>query len=187
MPRRRRRFTLFLWPLGFAAAGPATLVLLWSISFDAAFMFAFPFLALWALLALIALIVAAILAIGRRWLRALSLALCPFAVLVAYLNFMSMWGFAIETGEYIHFRAKRADYLAEIAKLPTDNGPRLAIFDWGGFGVSHAIVYDESDEIISKEEDSPDWKKRIKGTELVCGLMGAEPVGGHFYIVRIAC
>ena len=163
------------------------MVLLWSISFDAAFIAAFPFLALWALVALIALVIALVSAMRRRWLRALSLALFPLAVLAAYLNFWSVWGFAVETGEYIHFRAKRADYLAEIAKLPTDKGPRLAIFDWGGFGVSHAVVYDESDEIVSDKEESADWKERIKGTELVCGLMGAEPVGDHFYIVRIAC
>ncbi len=81
---------IFLWPLAFAIAGPAGLVLLWSISFDAAFTFAFPFLGLWVFVALIALVVAVILTIGRRWLEALSLALFPLAVLVAFLNFMSM-------------------------------------------------------------------------------------------------
>ncbi|HUI17777.1 MAG TPA: hypothetical protein VL244_08945 [Alphaproteobacteria bacterium] len=179
---------IFLWPLAFAAAGPAGLVLLWSISFDAAFMFAFPFLGLWALIAFLALLAAVILALGRLWLGALSLALCPLAVLVALLNFMSVWGFAVETGEYIHFRVKRAAYLADIARLPTDKGPRLAIFDWGGFVGSHAVVYDESDEVIlSKDERSAAWKERIEGTELVCGIVAAEPLGDHFYITRIGC
>ncbi|MGO8866486.1 MAG: hypothetical protein ACLQME_08300 [Alphaproteobacteria bacterium] len=179
---------IFLWPLAFAIAGPAGLVLLWSISFDAAFTFAFPFLGLWVFVALIALVVAVILAIGRRWLEALSLALFPLAVLVAFLNFMSMWGFAVQTGEYIHFRVKRAAYLADIAKLAMDKGPRLAIFDWGGFAGSHAVVYDESDEImLSKEKRSEAWKERIAGTELACGVVAAEPVGRHFYIVRIGC
>ncbi len=184
---RRCRIALVLWPLAFALAGPAGLVVFWSISFDAAFMLAFPWLALWALVAFVLLLVAVIAIARRQWLKALSLALCPLSVLAAYLNFMSVWGFAIETGEYIHFRAKRADYLAEVAKLPTDKGPRIAIFDWGGFGVSHAVIYDESDEIIlSKEEQSAAWKERIAGTELACGVWG-EPVGNHFYVVRIGC
>ncbi len=83
---------------------------------------------------------------------------------------------------------KRAAYLADIAKLAMDKGPRLAIFDWGGFAGSHAVVYDESDEImLSKEKRSEAWKERIAGTELACGVVAAEPVGRHFYIVRIGC
>jgi len=180
---------IFLWPLAFAAAGPATLVLLWSISFYAAFMFAFPFLGLWALLAFIAFVGAMISAVRRRWLRALSLTLFPLSVLVAYLNFMSMWGFAIETGEYIHFRAKRAAYLAEIAKLPKDKGPRLLIIHWGGFlGSYRDVVYDESDEIaLPEKERSATWKKRAEGTELACEVVRARPVGNHIYITDIAC
>jgi len=184
----RRRIALVLWPLAFALAGPAGLVVFWSISFDAAFILAFPWLALWALVAFVLLLVAVIAMLRRQWLKALSLALCPLAVLVAFLNFFAVWGFCMETGEYIHFRAKRSHYLAEVAKLPADQGPRLAIFDWGGFAGSHAVVYDESDEImLSEAEESADWKNRIEGTELVCGVVGAEPVGDHFYIVRIRC
>ncbi|HXQ68613.1 MAG TPA: hypothetical protein VN980_18745 [Alphaproteobacteria bacterium] len=180
---------LFLWPFALAIAGPAGLILLWSISFDAAFMFAFPFLGLWAFVALIALVVAVILAIERRWLGALSLALFPLAVLVTFLNFMSVWGFATQTGEYIHFRAKRAAYLADIAKLPTDKGPRLVVIHWGGFlGSYRAVVYDESDEVVlSEEKRSAVWKKRTERTELACEVVHAESVGIHFYIVRIAC
>ncbi len=180
---------LFLWPLALAMAGPAGLILLWSISFDAAFLFALPFLALWALVALCVLLVAIIFAIERFWRGALSLALLPLAVLVTFLNFMSVWGFAIQTGEYIHFRAKRAAYLADIAKLPTDKGPRLVVIHWGGFlGSYRAVVYDESDEVVlSEEKRSAAWKKRTEETELACEVVHAEPVGNHFYIVRIAC
>ncbi|MFI4987222.1 MAG: hypothetical protein ACHQF3_07260 [Alphaproteobacteria bacterium] len=185
-PNRRCR-TLALLSLAFAMAGPAGLSLLWSISFNAAFFFAFPFLALWALAAVIAFCFAVAATVSRRWLRALSISIFPLAALAAFLNFMCFWGLAIDAGETIHFFAKRAAYLAEIAKLPSDKGPRLAIFNWGGFTISHAVVYDESDEImLPAERQSEAWKKRIAGTDLECGVWG-RPVGGHFHIVRFGC
>ena len=94
---------------------------------------------------------------------------------------------AIEYGELIHFKLMRAEYEAQIRQLPTERGPRLAVFGWGGFVVGHGVVYDESDEIaLPAAEQSAAWKARIAETELTCGAWGT-PVGGHFYIVRIGC
>ena len=127
--------------------------------------------------------------IGRRWRGALSLSIMPLAALAMFMNFKAVWDFAADAGVYIHFRATRAALLAEIAKLPTDKGPRLAIFDWGGFsGSERAFVYDESDEIaLAKEARSTAWKERTAKTELGCELVGVKPVGGHFYIVNVYC
>jgi hypothetical protein len=61
------------------------------------------------------------------------------------------------------------------------------VFDWGGLaGVTHAAVYDESDE-VALPNPSEAWKKRAADTLLDCGVVAGSPVGGHFYIVRIAC
>jgi len=186
---RRRRIALVLWPLAFAIAGPAGLVLFWSISSDAALLIGLPYLGLWAAAAFVAFLLAIIKMIGWRWRGALSLSIMPLAALAMFLNFKTIWDFAADAGAYIHFRATRAALLADIAKLPTDKGPRLAIFDWSGFsGSARAFVYDESDEIVlSKEGRSEAWKARTAKTELGCELVRVKPVGDHFYIVDVYC
>jgi len=187
--RRRRRVAIFLWPVAFAIAGPAGLVLFSSISSDAAVFIGLPYLGLWAAAAFVAFLLAMIKMIGRRWRGALSLSIMPLAALAMFVNFKTVWDFAADAGVYIHFRATRAALLADIAKLPADKGPRLAIFDWGGFsGSERAFVYDESDEIALAEEGrSAAWKARTAKTELGCELVRAKPVGDHFYIVDVYC
>jgi hypothetical protein len=187
--RRRRRVAIFLWPVAFAIAGPAGLVLFSSISSDAAVFIGLPYLGLWAAAAFVAFLLAMIKMIGRRWRGALSLSIMPLAALAMFVSFKTVWDFAADAGVYIHFRATRAALLADIAKLPTDKGPRLAIFDWGGFlGSVRAFVYDESDEItLPEKERSAAWKKRAEGTELSCEVVRARPVGNHFYITDIDC
>jgi len=187
--RRRRRVAVFLWPVAFAIAGPAGLVLFWSISSDAPVFFGLPYLGLWAAAAFVAFLLAMIKMIGRRWRGALSLSIMPLAALAMFVNFKAVWDFAADAGVYIHFRATRAALLADIAKLPTDKGPRLAIFDWSGFlGSARAFVYDESDEIVlAKEARSAAWKARTAKTELGCELVRVKPVGDHFYIVDVDC
>src|SRR5208282_1202314 len=187
--RRRRGVALFLWSLAFAMAGPVGLIALSSISSDAAVFIGLPYLGLWAAAAFVAFLLAMIEMIGRRWRGALSLSILPLAALAMFANFKTVWDFAADAGVYIHFRATRAALLAEIAKLPTDKGPRLAIFDWSGFlGSVRAFVYDESDEIaLAKEGRSAAWKARTAKTELGCELVRVKPVGDHFYIVDVDC
>src|SRR5205823_6932000 len=57
---------------------------------------------------------------------------------------------------------------------------------WGGFGVGHGVVYDESDEIALPEQSAA-WKMRVASTEV--GMFGAAmaPLGDHFYLVRRGC
>ncbi len=185
-PRLRNRAVASL-SLGAALAGLIMPVVLWSISFDAAFMLALPFLALWALAALTVFVFALITALRRRWRRALSLSAFPLVAMAAFLNFGYLWQHAIDFGETIHFFAYRSTYLAEAAKLPASPAPRLASFNSGEFIAADSVAYDESDEIDRPEgQESEAWKKRIKGTELECGAWGV-PMGGHFYIVRMGC
>jgi hypothetical protein len=121
------------------------------------------------------------------WRRAASAVVLPLAVIIALANHNTLWMFAVEHGELIHFKLMMANYEAQVRRLPTDKGPRLAVFDWGGFVVGHGVVYDESDEItLPANEQSAAWKARIAETELACGVWGAA-VGNHFYIARFGC
>jgi hypothetical protein len=86
----------------------------------------------------------------------------------------------METGERIHFHVMRRSYLQEVAKLPSTGEPRFLLWHWGGFGVGHGVVYDES-------ERSSAWKKRVENSEVgSCGVWGT-PLGDHFYLVRTGC
>ena len=110
----------------------------------------------------------------------------PLATIIAVANFDTFWPLAMETGERIHFQAMRRSYLEEVSKLPPTDEPRFALWHWGGFVVGHAVVYDESDEIVLPEQ-SPAWKKRVANTEVgLCGAWGS-PLGDHFYLVRTGC
>ncbi|MCP4620777.1 MAG: hypothetical protein GY844_30590 [Bradyrhizobium sp.] len=120
--------------------------------------------------------------IGRR---ALSWSILPLVTLIAIGNANLVWPLAIETGERIHFQAMRSTHLEDVSKLPLGE-PRFTFWHWGGFGVGHGVVYDESDEIVLPEQSAA-WKKRVAGTEIgVCGAWGT-PLGNHFYLVRTGC
>jgi len=187
-PRMRAWAARLSWSVAAAALGPAATVLLCSISVAAAH-FAFALLFPWVFAAFVVSHFALMAALERRWQAALPLAIYPLATLLLVLNYGSVLRFAMDTGEHIHFRVERAAYLAAIAKLPADDGHRLAIFplgisDWQ----EHAVVFDESDGIVAAcAAPSAAWLTRVKGTKLACGVMGAVPLGGHFYMTRIAC
>ena len=163
------------------------LLLVWSLPFDWTMLIAPIVLVIWANAALFALVFAIFSAIERAWRRSVSMLILPLVSLAALLNFGSVWLFAINAGETLHFQFMRTNYLAQVANLPPDRGPRLAVFNWGGFVVSHGVVYDRSDEILLPPvKQSPEWNTRIAGTELECGFSGY-PLGDHFYNVRIYC
>jgi hypothetical protein len=176
-----------IWPLVLTVGFPVLLVLVWTGPFELAFVGAPIVLSMWAVAALLALFIAIVSASNRAWRPAISMLVLPLASLAAILNSSAFWSFAIDTGERIHFQLMRASYLSQVAKLPANGEPRFAIWNWGGFVIGHAVVYDESGEIVlPMEKQSPAWKKKIAGTELSCGVWGT-PVGDHFYIVRTGC
>jgi hypothetical protein len=178
------RFTM--WPTALACSFPLMLIILWSGPFDLAFLGVPVLLVMWACAALCASGVAIFSARARDWRRAISMSVLPLATFVAIVNNGTVWQLAVETGERIHFRAVRRGYLEDVSKLPSSGEPRFAIWDWGGFVTGHAVIYDESDEIVLAEQSSA-WKKRVADTVVgKCGAWGS-PLGDHFYIVRTGC
>jgi hypothetical protein len=177
------RFTV--WPTTLACCLPVALIALWTGPFDLAFMGVPVLLMIWTCSALFAAGIAISAIKARSWKQVVSMSTLPLATLVVAANFGTLWPFAIETGESIHFHVMRSSYLKEVSKLPT-NEPRFAMWRWGGFGIGHAVIYDESDEILSREQ-SLVWKKRVADTEVgMCGAWGSS-LGDHFYLVRTGC
>jgi len=178
---------ILYWPIALALGWPVILVLVWSAPFDFTFVAAPLVMLLWAISVVAGLVIAVTSAYRRVWLRMLSSSVLPLTGLVVGLNIADLWGLAATAGDELHVLVMRPSYLREISALPSDQS-RFAIFNWGGFVVSHAVVYDESDEIALPDAQHSDaWRKRVKGTEIECGVIGFNPAGGHFYIVRLGC
>ncbi len=174
------------WSVLFATAFPAGLVAAWSGPFDLT-LAATPFVILaWLASGLYAATVTVRLCIRRAWTRVIASAILPVSTVLAALWFGTVWNLAIAAGDDIHFQLMKASYVRTIAAMPREPF-RLVIFDWGGLGVSHAVVYDESDQIaLAPNERSAEWQRRASGTELKCGVSGSS-AGAHFYIVRLGC
>jgi hypothetical protein len=180
----KHRFTM--WPTALACCFPLILIILWSGPFDLAFLGVPVLLMIWTCSALLALGIAIFSASTRHWWRAVSTSVLPLATLVVIANAGTVWQLAMDIGERIHFQVMRRSYLEDVSKLPSLGEPRLAIWRWGGFGIGHAVVYDESDEIALPEKSSA-WKQRVGGTEVgLCGARGSS-LGNHFYLVRTGC
>ncbi|WP_314951863.1 hypothetical protein [Bradyrhizobium cosmicum] len=175
-----------MWPIALTCCFPVILILLWSGPFEVSFLGVPVLFLAWVGSALLALGLALFSARARDWRRAISMSVLPLATLVVVTNAGVIWPLAMEIGERIHFQAVRRLYLEDVAKLPSSGEPRFALWQWGGFGIGHAVVYDESDEILLPEQSSA-WKNRVANTEVgSCGAWGS-PLGGHFYLVRTGC
>ena len=178
------RFTT--WPTALACCFPLILIILWSGPFDLAFLGVPVLFVIWTCSALLALGIALFSASTRQCWRAVSTSVLPLATLVVIANAGTVWQLAMDVGERIHFQVMRRSYLEDVSKLPSLGEPRFAIWRWGGFGIGHAVVYDESDEIALPEK-SPAWKQRVADTEVgSCGAWGYS-LGNHFYLVRTGC
>jgi hypothetical protein len=175
-----------MWPTAWAILFPITLIILWSGPFDLVFLGVPVLFIAWACSALLALGLAITSARARDWRRAVSMSVLPLGTLVVIANADTVWPLAMEPGERLHFQAMRRNYLEDVSKLPSSGEPRFAVWNWGGFVVGHAVVYDESDEIVLPEQSSA-WKKRVANTEVgMCGAWGS-PLGDHFCLVRTGC
>jgi hypothetical protein len=173
------------WPIALACGFPSALVALWAVPFSFTFAGMPVLLGAWILTALLTSGMALRSARRRNWRRAFSWSLLPLVTLVAAANSERAWSLASETGDRIHFQVMRSSYLDDVSRLPSGE-PRFAVWRWGGFGVGHGVVYDESDEIALPEQSAA-WKKRVADTEVgTCGAWGI-PLGSHFYLVRTGC
>jgi len=165
--------------------GPVLLVL--SIAFAPMFSLPVVLVSLWAIFKA----TAAGWRVGRSkaWKRCVSALVLPLFVVIGLMNGRVVWSFWDTSGEWIRFQVEKPGYWAKINQLNPDDGPRLAVFPWGGWGGlgERVMVYDESDEILLEDSKrSAAWKKRIERTDLVCSFV-AVPQEGHFYKAYLNC
>lgn len=193
-PPRRRVVAQCAWiflATIFAIAGPAMLILFWTF-FASVSLGDLLLLLMWGAAAVVALGFALWSAHRGRWHAAIATAMLPLSLVISLLNLGALWQFSMGAGEAIHFRLARRSYLSEIAALPANERPRLAVFvlsedGWLGISNLHLVVYDESDEVaLPEERRSAAWKKRAARTPLQFGIGYLRPLGDHFYIVRIS-
>jgi hypothetical protein len=197
IPAAPRRFRNHLWivrALAVAAAVPAAVIATaasGTVGADA-FLGDLLLLLLAGVAVVIALTVAVVMALKRRWRRAIGAAMMPLSLAIALLCFAELDAAGTTAGEYLHFRLMRATYLAEIAAMPAAAEPRLAVFElssdgWFAHTNYHLAVYDESDEVaLPDAQRSPEWQARGRDTPLESGVGYVASMGGHFYIVRIS-
>ncbi len=189
-PAQKASVRALLWPLLVGLAYPAVFLLLCATPawLGALWFLGFPFSigpTIWAVAALVALLLAISAVRRQAWWRGISAAILPVIVVLVFANFFSFMRFCVTTGDHLRFTLMRGHYLSDVAAMPATDGPRLQIWNWGGFVTSKGVIYDESDEIAS-DTPSRQWKERADKTELTCGY-GYEPMGDHLYLVAFGC
>jgi hypothetical protein len=109
--------------------------------------------------------------------------------LLVALNFFSFVRECNYLGGALRFAMTRSYYDQQVALLPIDGKPRLAVFNWGGMiWSSRGVVYDESDEIaLPPGHQSAAWKANPHLGELSCGNWDARRLSSHFYLVGFLC
>lgn len=114
--------------------------------------------------------------------------LMEVSILVAF-NFFTLVRGCNYLGGALRFAITRSYYDQQVALLPADDIPRLAVFSWGGMiWSSRGLVYDESDEIaMPPGQQSARWKDKTRGSELSCGNWDARSLWAHYYLVAFSC
>jgi|SRR5579871_4083709 len=128
-------------------------------------------------------------AMRKDWRRcALALAL-PIVLLVVAVDPIAFVRACNYIGDVLHFIVAKPYYDRQIAALPGDGRPRLAVFDWGGMvWGSSGLVYDETDQVaLPRGRQSADWLEAASHSELSCEGYGVEPLWGHYYLASFPC
>ena len=143
----------------------------------------------WALAGVGALVVSARFAKRQEWRRCAIALVLPIVLLVVALDPVGFVRSCNHIGDLIHFIAGKPYYDRAVAALPTDHGPRLAVFDWGGMvSASFGLVYDETDQVsLPRARQSADWLKRASHSELSCEGYGVQPLWDHYYLASFPC
>jgi hypothetical protein len=186
------------FPLWLAAIGvgvPLALILLAASPLGTDFFYVtlgIPALLLvWAIGGLGSLIVSVRAAMRKDWKRCVLASALPIVLILVALNPDGFVRSCIHIGDVLHFISAKPYYDRQIAAIPADQRPRLAIFDWGGMAWgSTGLVYDESDEVaLPKGRQSADWQARAAHTELNCGGWGygVQPLWDHYYLASFPC
>ena len=178
---------LFILPVFIFTNDFGPVLLVFSIVFASVFSLPVVLVCLWAIFKATAAAWRA--ARGKAWKRCVSALVLPLFVVIGLMNGSLVWSFWDTSGEWIRFQVEKPGYWAKINQLNPDDGPRLAVFPWGGWaGLGERVmVYDESDEILLDESKrSAAWKRRIERTDLACRFV-AVPQEGHFYKAHLNC
>ena len=143
----------------------------------------------WAAAGAAALIVSLRSALRRDWRRCALASLLPIALLIVALDPIRFVRVCNTLGDLVHFIVAKPYYDRQIAALPTGEGPRLAVFDWGGMvWASSGLIYDESDQVaLPRERQAADWRERASRTELACEGYGVWPLWDHYYLASFPC
>jgi len=143
----------------------------------------------WAIAGVGALIASVRSAMRRDWRRCAIASLLPIVLIVVALDPVRFVRACNHIGDVAHFIVAKPYYDRQIAALPAGEGPRLAVFNWGGMvWASFGVVYDETDQVsLPPDRQSADWRNRASHTELSCEGYGAQPLWDHYYLVSFAC
>jgi hypothetical protein len=145
-------------------------------------------LLLWGIAGLIALIESVRWATRREWRPCITAAILPVVLLVVALDPVRFVRSCIYIGDALRFVALKPYYDRQIAALPADQRPRVAVFDWGGMSfASHGLVYDETDQVSLRGRQSADWLAQASHTELSCEGYGIQALWDHYYLADFPC
>jgi hypothetical protein len=125
----------------------------------------------------------------RRWKQSVLPGFLLVTSFLVALNFSPFVRGCNYLGGALRFAVTRSYYDHQVALLPIDGKPRLAVFIWGGMIWSfRGVVYDESDEIaLPPGNQSAAWKANPDLGELSCGNWDARRLSSHFYLVGFLC
>lgn len=143
----------------------------------------------WAVAGVGSLIVSVRSAMRKDWRRCVIASALPIVLLVVAVNPIGFVRSCNHIGDVIHFIVAKPYYDRQIAALPVDRGPRLAVFDWGGMvWASSGLVYDETDQVsLPRDRQSADWLAQASHSELSCEGYGVQPLWGHYYLASFPC
>jgi hypothetical protein len=144
---------------------------------------------LWVIAGLGALIVSIRAAMQKQWRRCVLAAILPLVLLIVAFDPVRFVRSCDYAGDVVHFLAMKSSYDRQIAAIPADRRPRLAVFDWGGMSfASHGLVYDETDQVsLPKGSQSADWLAQASHSELSCEGYGVRALWDHYYLASFPC
>jgi hypothetical protein len=173
------------WPLWVALGFPLLLIALEASPIAPNFFFVVmgvpTLLLVWSGLGVWALFITGQWLRNGSWLRAVTSAVLPLAVLFVGFHLSAFVRCCNNAGDVVHFLVVRPTYVEAVRATPPNGQPRLMVFNLGGMSwSSRGFVYDESDEVLREPSlQSSGWKDRSQNTELSCGYY-AQPFPGHF-------
>lgn len=130
----------------------------------------------------LALIILAACLVGADFVYAMVL----LAVAVDPFRFVRLCNYL---GDVAHFIIMKPYYNGAIAALPTNQRPRVIVFNWGGMvWASRGLVYDETDQVsLPPGHQSAEWLAQTSNSELGCKGYSVQSLWDHYYLASFPC